>query len=255
MKVIKTAALVFSAVFLFSGELFAQVEVVDRSAAVNVKPTPASPPPAQAPQSVGAQQGELFYQLQLIQQEIMQLRGIVEEQGHQLQRLKQQSMERYIDLDRRIGTGNAQEKPELGKGQQTTVLPKTASDSEKEAYAAAYNMVTSKQFELALKAFKQFLADYPDGRYTPNSYYWLGELYQVINPQDLEAARQAFTQMLDRFPDHSKAPDAMYKLGKVYFLKGNKEKSRTWLEMVVAKYDGNNLSAVDKAKQFIRNNF
>lgn len=254
MKTIKTAALVLSAAFLFSGELFAQVEVVDRSAGISTQQVqPVAP--AQAPQPSGAQQGELFYQLQLIQQEIMQLRGIVEEQGHQLQRLKQQSMERYIDLDRRIGTGGVQQEPEQGKGPQTTVLPKTASDSEKEAYAAAYNMVTSKQFEQALEAFKQFLTDYPNGRYTPNSYYWLGELYQVINPQDLEAARQAFTQMLDRFPDHNKAPDAMYKLGKVYFLKGNREKSRTWLEMVVAKYDGKNLSAVDKAKQFLRNNF
>ena len=87
MKTIKTAALVLSAAFLFSGELFAQVEVVDRSAGVKAQPVQPAPP-AQAQQTAGTQQGELFYQLQLIQQEIMQLRGIVEEQGHQLQRFK-----------------------------------------------------------------------------------------------------------------------------------------------------------------------
>ena len=49
--------------------------------------------------------GELLYQLQLLQQEVMTLRGQLEEQGHQLRQLKQQSLERYVDLDRRISAG------------------------------------------------------------------------------------------------------------------------------------------------------
>lgn len=45
---------------------------------------------------------ELFNAIQSLQQEVMQLRGLVEEQAHELSRLQQQSIERYIDLDRRI---------------------------------------------------------------------------------------------------------------------------------------------------------
>jgi tol-pal system protein YbgF len=127
---------------------------------------------------------------------------------------------------------------------------------EQEAYDKAYSLVRNRRFDDALDAFKQLLVDFPDSKYTPNSYYWVGELYQVITPQDLEAARQAFTQLLERYPDHAKVPDAMYKLGKVHFLKGNRDKSRDYLEQVIAKYSsGSNSSTADKARQFLNTNF
>jgi tol-pal system protein YbgF len=250
MSVKKSAALFFSAAFAYSGFAFSQVEVVELNTA-----TPEQPALAEQEQPAPSQQGELFYQLQLLQQEIMQLRGAVEEQGHQLQRLKQQSMERYIDLDRRIGGGvAASEKPAISAPVAAPrTLPVSAQAGEKEAYSAAYNLVTSKQFEQALDTFKQFLVDYPNGQYAGNSYYWLGELYQVISPQNLEASRQAFSQLLQQFPNHAKAPDAMYKLGKVYFLKGNKVKSRQRLEAVTVQYRDS--SAATKAAQFLKDNF
>lgn len=207
--------------------------------------------------------GELFYQLQLLQQEVMQLRGVVEEQGFQLKQLKQQSMDRYIELDRRLATGaqppaaeavtDAPSAPTLPANKPASTVAPMAG--EKAAYDSAYRLVTSKQFVEAQDAFKQFLIDFPDGKYAPNSYYWLGELYQVIQPKDLEASRQAFTQLVNLYPDHPKTPDAMYKLGKVYFLKGNKQKSRQWLDKVIAQYGNGVSSAADKSRQFIQENF
>ena len=57
---------------------------------------------AQAPASA---QGMLFNQLQQMQQEIAQLRGMLEEQQNEIQRLKQESLERYQDLDQRLSSG------------------------------------------------------------------------------------------------------------------------------------------------------
>lgn len=48
-------------------------------------------------------QGELFMQLQQMQDELARLRGTLEEQQNQIQQLKQESLERYQDLDRQIG--------------------------------------------------------------------------------------------------------------------------------------------------------
>ena len=248
------AALVSSAAFTLSAPLLAQVEVVDLTAQAQQENTQSQNP------SPASSQSELFYQMQLLQQEVMELRGIVEEQKYQLQRLKQQSMERYIDLDRRIAAGGSAS-PAPAPSASPKVAPTSAAvlpdvlPGEKEAYGRAYGLVTSKQFESAVEAFKQFLVDYPGGRYAGNSYYWLGELYQVVNPQDLEAARQAFTQLLEQFPNHAKVPDAMYKLGKVYYLKGNKDKAAYWLEKVVAEHGGGANSAADKAAQFLKSNF
>lgn len=259
------AALLVSAAFVFVSNALAQAPIVDASVDSGSSPrgqqqaNANSPPP---PLDSGMNQGELFYQLQLLQQEVMQLRGQVEEQAHQLQQLKEQNMERYIDLDQRIGAlGSGQGTPASSSGgdKQVTQAPVSAVPAlkgEKDAYDKAYSLVISKQFDGALDAFKQFLVDYPNGKYAPNSYYWMGELYQVVTPANLEAARDVFTQLLSQYPDHAKAPDAMYKLGKVYFLLGNKPASREWLEKTINKYaNTGNASSADKARQFLNANF
>ena len=202
-----------------------------------------------------------MYQLQLLQQEVMNLRGQVEEQGHQLRQLKQQSLERYLDLDKRLGAGAATVAPDVGKtaaATATVVATKpavTEQPGETEAYRAAYGLVRSQQFDGAIAAFDTFLQSYPDGRYAANAHYWLGELYLVITPQDLEASRQAFTLLLREYPDNSKVPDALYKLGKVYFLKGNSTKAREYLERVIAEFGDSDSSAVKLAKDFLAENF
>ncbi len=245
------AALFLGAAFVISPAALSQVPVVD-----GVPVASPSAPPASAP-TTGAAQGELFYQLQLVQQEVMQLRGLVEEQAHMINQLKKQSMERYIDLDRRVASLSTQAPVAAGNTSQSAVVAipvsGTATSAEKAAYNSAYALVTSKRFESALEAFKQFVVDYPDGHYTPNALYWMGELYQVVKPKNLEAARQAFTQLLERYPDNSKAADAMYKLGKVYYQKGDREKSRQWLNRVIA--ENGSSKVADKARKFLRDNF
>ena len=126
---------------------------------------------------------------------------------------------------------------------------------EADAYRTAYSEVRSQQFDEAVIAFKQFLQDFPDGRYAANAHYWLGELYLVITPPDLESSRQAFTLLLDQYPDNSKVPDALYKLGKVYFQKGNPEKARQYLDRVINEYGSSNSSAVKLARDFIQENY
>ena len=126
---------------------------------------------------------------------------------------------------------------------------------EGEAYRAAYALVRGQQFDGAVKAFQQFLRDYPDGKYAPNAHYWLGELYLVVQPQDLESSRQSFMLLLSQYPDNNKAPDAMYKLGKVYFLKGNRVKAREYLDRVIRDYGSTNSSAAKLARDFIDENY
>ena len=268
----RRAALYSSAVFvslLLSPMLSAQAPIIDASSRTSTisEITPSAPPPVDNSGGGGSAQGQLFYQLQLLQREVMQLRGIVEEQANRLKRADGQSMERYLDIDKRLaelasnrGAAAATTPNSGGNSGLSTAPPDSGQlieiEGEKVAYDRAYSLVVSKRFYEALVAFKQFLVDYPLGKYAPNSYYWMGELYQVVKPQDLEASRQSFTQLLDQYPDHSKVPDAMYKLGKVYFLKDNKAKSREWLERVIANYgQGKNVVAADKARQFVNSNF
>jgi tol-pal system protein YbgF len=229
-------------------------------------PVTASPAGGQAP---GQNLGNLFYQIQLLQQEVRQLNGKVEEQAHELRKLKEQSLERYVDLDKRLSgaagdTSPASADTSSAGGSSTVITAPVAAGGqsqaaeqpgEGEAYRAAYALVRSQKFDQAVQGFEQFLQDYPAGKYAPNAHYWLGELYLVIEPPNLESSRQAFTLLLSQYPDNSKAPDALYKLGKVQFMKGNREKAREYLDRVISEYGSTNSSAVKLARDFIAENY
>ena len=86
-----------------------------------------------------------------------------------------------------------------------TTGPASAAEQPGEgaAYNAAYALVRNQQFDQAVGAFQKFQRDFPAGKYAPNAYYWLGELYLVVQPQDLESSRQSFTMLLNLYPNHT----------------------------------------------------
>jgi len=204
----------------------------------------------------------LFLQVQRLQEEVRRLTGQVEEQAHELRQLREQSLQRYMDLDKRLSAGGAASGDTSGGTVTPPPDPRTeGSDArgeqpgEKIAYDAAYALVANRRFEEAVPAFNQFLRDYPQGRYAPNAHYWLGELYLVTEPPDLEASRQAFALLISEYPEHDKTADALYKLGRVQFMKGNREKAREYLDLVVNQYASSDPAVVKLARDFIAQNY
>ena len=207
----------------------------------------------------------LFLQVQRLQEEVRRLNGEVEEQAHELRQLREQSLQRYMDLDKRLSEGVVSFRRYLRRRCQRHRRRRNrepaGNDSrgeqpgEKIAYDAAYSLVANRQFEEAVPAFKEFLREYPKGRYAPNAHYWLGELYLVTEPQDLEASRQAFALLISEYPEHDKTADALYKLGRVQFMKGNREKAREYLDLVVNQYESSDPAVVKLARDFIAQNY
>lgn len=251
----------------------AQAPIIDAS-----QPVGSSRGKPAAASGGGSATGELYMQLQSLQQEVMDLRGIVEEQNHQIETLKQQSNDRYNDLDKRIGqTGGAPvAAPQPVPGADTApvadpavagtasaaapipVAPastmETAKPEEYEAYQVAYAKLKGQDFAGSIKGFNAFIAAYPSSTLTANAYYWLGKAY-LQPPQDLNKAQLAFAKVVGDHPQHSKAPDALYELGKVYFLKGDKPKAKSLLQQVIDNYGASGSSAPQLAKQFLDQNF
>jgi tol-pal system protein YbgF len=241
----------------------------------NAPAAPATVAPASAPatgtvpssgsQAAGSNLGALFTQIQQLQQEVMRLNGRLEEQAHELRTLKEQSLQRYTDLDQRLsaagsattGTAATGSEPPPASAPVSSGSSKPAPEQPGEvaAYRAAYGLVQGKQFAQAIPAFQQFVQSYPSSQYAPNAHYWLGELYLVKAPPDLEASRQSFALLLSEYPDNPKAPDALYKLGKVQFMKGNREKAREYLDLVITQYEGSNTAVVKLAREFIAENY
>lgn len=192
---------------------------------------------------------ELFYQIQVLQQEVQELRGLVEEQAYQLSRLARDQKEQYIDLDRRVaglstgaavGSDLAAAGADPGQGQiDTNAEPASTAVSasgvsEREAYQNAFDLMKGRKFDESIAAFNGLIADYPNGQYTPNAFYWLGELH--LAQQNTEQARQAFMQVVTLYPDHPKVPDTLYKLGVTYHRLGDNTRALDYFSQVQSRY-------------------
>ena len=209
-------------------------------------------PAADLPEGGSLQQ--LFYRLQGVQQELQILRGEVEEQRYQLEQLQQQQRNQYLDLDRRVSalspnrpapgpvSDAAQEAPQPAEEARKPKVPA----SEKEVYASAIELMRARAFDQSAIAFESVIVNYPNGQYTPNAFYWLGELYLAM--ADQERARQNFVQVLRLYPDHEKVPDALYKLGVLYHGLGDVEQARRYLARVQSEHPQS--SAATLAKKY-----
>ncbi|VVN40654.1 Outer membrane protein assembly factor BamD [Pseudomonas fluorescens] len=208
---------------------------------------------ASAPASA---QGMLFNQLQQMQDQISRQQGVIEELQNQVARMKQESLERYQDLDRRIGSGVAPAAtPEnssaggdasaaagaaagAGAAAQAPAASSEPGDSAKEKlyYDAAFDLIKAKDFDKASQAFAAFLRKYPNSQYAGNAQYWLGEVN--LAKGDLQGAGQAFAKVSQLYPKHAKVPDSLYKLADVERRLGHTDKVKGILQQVVAQYPG-----------------
>ena len=206
---------------------------------------------ASAPASA---QGQLFMQLQQMQDQLSRQQGIIEELQNDVSRMKQENLERYQDLDRRINSGaapaatpdnssgggasNAAPDAAAGAAAQQPAASSEPGDPAKEKlyYDAAFDLIKQKDFDKASQAFNAFLRKYPNSQYAGNAQYWLGEVN--LAKGDLQGASQAFAQVSQKYPKHSKVPDSLYKLADVERRMGHTDKVKGILQQVITQYPG-----------------
>ena len=215
---------------------------------------------------------QIFDLVEMLQQEVQQLRGQVEELNYNLGRLKEDQKQRYLDLDRRIVSlstaapvtkeprvasvtdQTTQRKivvrqvkvistavpiasaTETSTTQTQTLAGQAPNDPEaaKIAYKAAYALIRKRQFDASIVALLAFVKNFPQSDLVGNAYYWLGEVYMVQG--DASLAVVSFEYVISKFPQHRKIPDALYKAGVAYQNTGNVDKANQLLQRVLAEY-------------------
>jgi len=200
------------------------------------------------------------YQLQLLQSEVMELRGLLEELTFHFERMRGMQEDRYLELDKRfqslrqggVDTGGTNVRQGATDPNNATGSIQPSGQEEKILYETELELIRNRQYDLAITQLQEVIAQYPEGTYAPNAYYWLGEVYAAKPDPDYEKARQALAQVISFFPDHRKVPDAAFKLGKVYNLMGDCERARDILSQVVEQHKGKSVSKL--AESYLRDN-
>lgn len=116
------------------------------------------------------------------------------------------------------------------------------SRSEAERYRAAFETLRAGNYDDAAGQFQAFLDSFPDGEYSANARYWLGESYYVV--REFNTARINFERVLSDYPDSAKAADALLKIGFVHFEEGRLDQARDTLRRVVDEYPGSTAASL-----------
>jgi tol-pal system protein YbgF len=225
-------------------------------------------------QGSGQSTVELLNRLDALQAEVQDLRGQLEQQAYEVENLKKQQRDRYIDLDARLSrleggaapaaaaadlapTAPPPVAPSDAPGQLTpdelapatspadvaaapeagatpALAPSSDPADERAAYDEALGALLDGRYAESARRFAAFLQQYPDGDYADNATYWLGESYYVT--QNYQVALETFQDLLARFPDSSKAPDALLKVGYSHYELKDWPQAEAVLGQVVERY-------------------
>ena len=257
----------------------AQVEVMEPGGYNSPRQQQSSRRSDPAPQEQ-AGDADLYNQVLQLQDEVMKLNGIVEEQAEQIRQIKQQRLDDYIGLDKRLtalgggaappaapvtsgppqNTGGAPNGLTAEEQSSTPVRADVAPrapvatapvEGEQPAYQAAFDLLRNKQYPEAEAAFKAFLAQYPNGALAGNAHFWLGEFYAIVNG-DNESARPHYESLVYQYPGSTKMPDALFKLGRIYMQEGDAARGRELLQRVQDEYGSSDSAA--KARDYLEQN-
>lgn len=206
---------------------------------------------------------ELVNQMQMLQTEVLELRGVIDQQAYEIQQLQKQQKQHYVDLDQRIemlsGGGSASRtfgsdpsalgssSRELSSSKTGTAQPLNA-DAVKTSYQNALAYVKDRDYVKAESEFRQILLS-KESFYTPFAHYWLAEVLLAKKDQDLKGAEQAFNHLIDRYQGHSKIPPSLYKLGTVYHVQGETQKAEDVLNKLIKTFPGS--SEAGMASQYL----
>ena len=195
---------------------------------------------------------QMIQSLQSLQREVSQLRGDVEVLSFELDKLKKQQKDIYLDLDQRIqrtdqSVLNLQTAtPTLGLGAVSPALGEEPVEGEvpvgevqeslgeQESYQAALTILKSGRYEDAIQAYQVFLISYPESSFAANAQYWMAEAYYVL--KDFPSAVSQFKKVISAYPDSRKVSDAYLKVGFAYYELKEWVNAQTALEKVITDY-------------------
>ncbi|MCL1144273.1 tol-pal system protein YbgF [Shewanella gaetbuli] len=181
------------------------------------------------------QQSEFDTQRRLdaLQKEVLDLRGITEQQNYQLNQMlerQRQLYEEIANLSTKAAVPVASTENSV-----TTDVAATSSLGETGSYEAAVNLVLKeRKYDEAIPAFRNFIKQYPQSSFAANANYWLGQL--LFNKGENAEAKKAFNTVVVDFADSNKRGDSLVKLGMIAEKDNNQTEAKAFYNKVLKEY-------------------
>lgn len=190
---------------------------------------------------------DLLQQLETLQTEVRNLRGQVEIQANEIERLKSSQRQLLADIDKRVRDLEQRGASASPASAATEVAPAaaapppavnstTVTPQEQQDYDTAINFLKKGSYDRAAKGFRDFLTKYPQSTLRDNARYWLGETYYVM--RNFRQAVDEFTKAIRENPKTPKAADILLKIGYSHYELGEWAKARSNLNQVISSYSG-----------------
>ena len=188
----------------------------------------------------------LYKKIEVLEEEIRDLRNILEENSILVDRSLELQQQRYLDLDARILEISkiSSENPSSVDGDAQYL-----DTEEKELFKSALILFEESRFAEALEIFSQIIITFPEGSFTADAYFWSGELF--LAQEMFEDAKLSFKNVVDNFYQHSRTPDSLFKLGEIYRIEGDVERSLEFYDKVKEDFPDSGASQLAKKSQEI----
>ncbi len=190
-------------------------------------------------------------QIDGLTRELRVIRGQNEEVAHGLQDAEKRQKDFYVDLDSRLRhfeTAEASVPSEVNPASDTVMAADPDDPApENRAYEKAYGLFKASNHDAAVKAFREFINQYPKSVHVQSAYFWLGNSKIVL--RDFKGAQGSYEVLLKNFPDFYKAADALFNLAECKRELNLKDEAKKTLQQIVTKYPGS--EAASKAKKLL----
>lgn len=170
-------------------------------------------------------------EIELLKQEVAQLRGGLEVANHALETAEQRQKDLYTDTDARIRALEGGNAP-LGVGDESAV-PVVETEDVK-AYKAAYVFSQQAKHKEAFAAFDAFIKEHPTSLLVPDALYGLG--YSQFALKSYKSSINSQQKLLLAYPTNEKVPNAMYSIANSQIQLGQVKKAKAVLKDLIAKH-------------------
>jgi tol-pal system protein YbgF len=101
-------------------------------------------------------------------------------------------------------------------------------------YDAAYNDFLKGNYDLSMREFQEYLANFPNTDLSDNATYWIGECY--YRQKRFRQAIEQYDAVLSRFPRSDKTASALLKKGYAHLELGERSQGIVQLQHVLRQY-------------------